>query len=65
VRVDAHDVTTDGWTQVERDSVDGWRWWDLDGLAASGERVYPTSLVDQLRLVLAEGAPEHPVDVGT
>jgi 8-oxo-dGTP pyrophosphatase MutT (NUDIX family) len=64
VRVDAHDVATEGWTQIERDSVDEWRWWDLDELAASGERVYPTSLVEQLRRLLADGPPDEPVDVG-
>jgi 8-oxo-dGTP pyrophosphatase MutT (NUDIX family) len=64
VRVPAHEVSTDGWTQVERDSVDRWRWWDLDELARSGERVYPTSLVERLRQVLTDGVPEQPVDVG-
>src|SRR6266568_5482256 len=27
VRVASHQVRTDGWTQVERDSVDDYRWW--------------------------------------
>ena len=64
VRVEAHEVDASGWTQLERDSVDGWRWWGLDELAASGERVYPSALVPHLRRLLVDGPPDEPVDVG-
>jgi 8-oxo-dGTP pyrophosphatase MutT (NUDIX family) len=64
VRVDSHVVHDGGWTDLERDAVDGWRWWDLAELEASGERMYPSALVEHLRRLLAEGVPAEPVDVG-
>jgi len=64
VRVGSHDVDTSGWTRLERDCVDGWRWWPLDELEASGERVYPAALVAGLRRLLADGVPDAPLDVG-
>jgi 8-oxo-dGTP pyrophosphatase MutT (NUDIX family) len=64
VHVESHDVDSGGWTQLERDSVDGWRWWPLDDLEASDERVYPAALAAQLRTLLTHGVPERPVDVG-
>jgi 8-oxo-dGTP pyrophosphatase MutT (NUDIX family) len=47
-RVDAHDVVTVGFTDVEDEFVLGHRWWSLDELRATGDTVYPESLADLL-----------------
>ncbi|MEH0828637.1 MULTISPECIES: NUDIX hydrolase [unclassified Micromonospora] len=44
VRVPAWEVDTTGFTDVERASVSGHRWWSVDELAASGHRYYPEDL---------------------
>ena len=64
VRVAAHHVDTSGWTQLERDSVDGYRWWSTGELAETDDVVYPRALAAELGRLLAEGAPDQPRDVG-
>jgi TDG/mug DNA glycosylase family protein len=62
VRVDAHepkptiDVAAEGVTDV--------RWWSLDELEASDERLVPRDLVVRLRDLLRDGPPPEPVEVG-
>jgi len=62
VRVDAHepkptiDVAAEGVTDV--------RWWSLDELAASDERLVPRDLAPRLRELLRDGPPREPVEVG-
>ena len=41
-----------GWTQVERDTIDELRWWDLDDLAAVTEEVFPAGLAGLVRALL-------------
>lgn len=48
VRVDAHEVDTAGFTALEVASVLDHRWWDLDDIRTTSERVYPKELVDVL-----------------
>lgn len=55
VRVADWDVVTDGFNTIERGSIDGFRWWTVEELAATKERYYPVELVDLLRQV-REGA---------
>lgn len=38
-----------GWTDVERQSILGARWWTADEIAASAEAVYPEHLLQILR----------------
>ncbi len=64
VRVRSHEVDTSGWTQVERDSIDDYRWWSVDELAGTAEVVYPRSLGAELGRLLADGPPDAPRDVG-
>jgi 8-oxo-dGTP pyrophosphatase MutT (NUDIX family) len=64
VRVASHQVDTAGWTQVERDSVDAFRWWSLDELAITEDVVYPRRLGPELARLLADGVPDEPRDVG-
>ncbi len=53
LRVPAWEVSTAGFDEAERQCVDGHRWWTLDELAATDQRVYPPDLVQLLRQVLA------------
>ncbi len=46
------------------ENVLGHRWWTLDELETSGERISPPSLAAHLRTLLREGPPAEPVDVG-
>jgi 8-oxo-dGTP pyrophosphatase MutT (NUDIX family) len=48
LRVDAHDVDTSGFSALEVSAVLGHRWWTLEELRATGERVYPEGLADLL-----------------
>jgi 8-oxo-dGTP pyrophosphatase MutT (NUDIX family) len=58
VRVPAFEVSTDGFGQLERDTIDGHRWWTLAELESTQERFYPPDLPDLLRTVLRrEGQP--------
>lgn len=65
VRVDRHDVDRSGWTDIERETVHETCWWDLDALEASGETVYPSRLVPELRRLLVDGPPASPRQVGS
>jgi 8-oxo-dGTP pyrophosphatase MutT (NUDIX family) len=64
VRVPSHEVDTAGWTQVERDSVDEFRWWSLPELARTTDVVHPSRIGAELRRLLDEGPPPQPLDVG-
>jgi 8-oxo-dGTP pyrophosphatase MutT (NUDIX family) len=55
VRVAGGAISTDGWTQLERDVVEEHRWWTTDELRATGETVYPEDLVE-----LIEAADDPP-----
>ena len=46
------DLTRDGWTQIEVDTIDELRWWDLDELAAAEEEVFPFGLAGLVRSLL-------------
>lgn len=52
MRVDAWIVSTEGFEQVEQDSIDAHHWWSVDELEATPERFYPTDLPRLLRSVL-------------
>ncbi|MFJ7202652.1 NUDIX hydrolase [Streptomyces sp. NPDC098789] len=60
-RTDRTEVATDGFTELERRSVTGARWWTSEELIAARETVYPTRLGELLRTLLAEGPPRAPV----
>jgi 8-oxo-dGTP pyrophosphatase MutT (NUDIX family) len=48
LRVDAHDVDTSGFNEVERAAVLGHRWWPRAELVATEERYYPAELLELL-----------------
>jgi 8-oxo-dGTP pyrophosphatase MutT (NUDIX family) len=52
VRVDSWEVDFAGHNEIERASVDGYRWWAVEELRATGERFYPPDLADVLGRLL-------------
>lgn len=64
-RVDAFEVDTRGFTDLERRAVHTHRWWTLPELRTTGEVVYPTALPSLLGDLLDSGLPPAPLEVGT
>lgn len=48
LRIDAHEVDTAGFNAIETAAVLGHRWWSLDELTTTQERIYPGELTDLL-----------------
>jgi 8-oxo-dGTP pyrophosphatase MutT (NUDIX family) len=48
LRVDAHDVDTSGFEELEASAIVEHRWWPRDDLRATSELVYPAGLNDLL-----------------
>jgi hypothetical protein len=56
-------VDTSGFTDLERASTSGHRWWTLAEILASHEEFAPGDLGPRLAELLATGPPERPVPV--
>ena len=52
LRVGSVEIRMDGYDEVERRSIDGYRWWSVADLTDTRERFYPDELVDLLRGIL-------------
>jgi 8-oxo-dGTP pyrophosphatase MutT (NUDIX family) len=52
LRVDDWDVTYDGFDAIERDSIDGHRWWSVEELETTQEEFYPPELPALLHRLL-------------
>jgi 8-oxo-dGTP pyrophosphatase MutT (NUDIX family) len=52
------------WEQLRAEHVHELRWWTLDEIAASDVHFVPAALAEHLRILLRDGAPRAPVDVG-
>lgn len=50
-----------GWQADEHDLIDDIRWWTLEALCATGERVYPPGLAGLLSDIVAGRFPETPI----
>lgn len=48
VRIDGATVDDAGWTDLERRSVTGYRWWSVDELRTTDQIVYPANMVELL-----------------
>lgn len=60
VRAADTELSTAGWTDVERDVIDELRWFTLDELAAVTIEVFPAGLADLVRDVLVwDGSTRH------
>ena len=46
VRTERFEISTDGWTDGERQYVEGYRWWPADQLRASTDVFYPDDFID-------------------
>lgn len=57
----AAELTTSGWTEIERRFVDDLQWWDLAELAAVEEEVFPAGLADLVGGLLGgwDGVTRH------
>jgi G:T/U-mismatch repair DNA glycosylase len=62
IRVERHDVNPT--IDLVPEGVYGHRWWTLDELETTGERLAPRTLATGLRKLLREGPPAEPLDVG-
>ena len=62
-RVGSDDVTTEGFDAFEADISLGHRWWSVEQLEATTERVFPRGLGALLREVLAGGVPAKAVPI--
>jgi 8-oxo-dGTP pyrophosphatase MutT (NUDIX family) len=52
LRVPSWQVRTDGFNAIEEASIDGYLWWHIDDLVASGELFYPDELPALVRGIL-------------
>jgi len=64
-RVDAWDVDTAGFTELETRAVLWHRWWTVDELLATGETLHPSTLATRLGDLLRDGPPPRPLAVET
>jgi TDG/mug DNA glycosylase family protein len=62
VRIDEHEPAPT--IDMAAEHVHDVRWWTLDELDASAERLVPRDLAAQVRAILEHGAPSSPLDVG-
>ncbi len=60
VRVDRFEPTNTRWNDIERRSLSGFRWWDLDDLHVTDETIYPAGLAGLMRAVL-DGTITEPI----
>lgn len=49
VEVDRFAPRPAGWTELERRSLTGWRWWAPEEMHDPGARIYPEDLIDRVR----------------
>ncbi len=63
-RVDTLDVDVTGWTEDERRDMDEFRWWTLEELEHTDERLAPADLAARVRTLLADGPPAQPWTLG-
>lgn len=61
VRTGDTDVDRSGEDEVEQESIVEARWWTLDELRATPERLYPVPLVPGLTELLRHGPPREPI----
>jgi hypothetical protein len=51
VSTQASDISYDGWTELETQIIAEHRWWTIDELKITTERVYPLKLLAMLEAV--------------
>jgi 8-oxo-dGTP pyrophosphatase MutT (NUDIX family) len=63
-RTDITDVQAGGWTEAEKRTVDGWRWWRAEELATTLDVLSPRRIAAFLPPIVAGVLPPVPLDVG-
>ena len=61
VRVSSPDVAPS--IDLEPEGIRGWRWWTLDELATTTERLGPPALATHVRTLLRDGLPASPISL--
>jgi ADP-ribose pyrophosphatase YjhB (NUDIX family) len=64
-RVNELDVDTSGFTEAEKHDMLESRWWTLDHLRRSPDRLVPEDLADLVEILLESGPPAVPMDLPT
>ncbi len=57
-------IDTTRFTEQERRAIAAHRWWTVDELAATADRLVPDNLAELVRALLRDGPPERPIDLG-
>ncbi|MFW6074624.1 MAG: NUDIX domain-containing protein [Chloroflexota bacterium] len=57
------EIDTSGFSDLERASISQHRWWTVNDLATSPDRLVPVNLADVVQRLLREGPPEHPIEL--
>jgi 8-oxo-dGTP pyrophosphatase MutT (NUDIX family) len=52
-----------GFTDLERAMIVAHRWWTIDEMEATADRLVPGNLAALIRSLLRDGLPEHPVEL--
>jgi 8-oxo-dGTP pyrophosphatase MutT (NUDIX family) len=57
------DVVTEAWTDIEKRSTLGWRWWTVGELGTCRDTVYPPGLAALVGSWLRHGPPAEPMRI--
>ena len=63
LRLDDMAIDTSGQEELERSLMMTHRWWALDELAATSERVIPPNAASLVRSLLVNGPPDEPIQL--
>jgi 8-oxo-dGTP pyrophosphatase MutT (NUDIX family) len=60
-RVPSLEVDTSGFTEDEKRETLEHRWWSVEELASTSDRLFPAALPELLRIVIEDGPPTQPL----
>ena len=63
LRVERAEIDVSGLDQVEADTMVEHRWWSIDDLEKSQDRIYPAGLAGHLGGLLRDGVPPRPIAI--
>lgn len=58
---EAETLDAAGWTELERELIQDWRWWSLAEIAVTAEVIFPSGLANLLPDVIAGRYPSAPL----
>lgn len=62
-RVPRFELNTSGFNEIERDTISQHRWWALEELRSTSDRIAPVDLAEHLDRLLRTGIPGAPIDI--